>query len=162
MNRHVNYTLQEPWRWRGLFTAVQGRESWVSLFLAGKLHYQIPAGSWRPIFLKHFENQLQWILYMARSPLRHLRLMQDSYKSAPQCAWTYSWAECRGWSVSVWSPHWKTPMGYPTAVLSHSKRMTMGWLSKLLSSICLIWALCLHLSSAPGLKAAALPLFASL
>lgn len=50
----------------------------------------------------------------------------------------------------------------PAAVLSHSKRMTMGWLSKPLSSICLIWAFCLHLSSAPRLKAVALPLFASL
>lgn len=50
----------------------------------------------------------------------------------------------------------------PAAVLSHSKRMTTGWLSKLLSSICLIWAFCLHLFWAPRLKAAALPLFASL
>lgn len=50
----------------------------------------------------------------------------------------------------------------PAAVLSHSKRMTMGWLSKPLSSICLIWAFCLHLSWVPGLKAGALPLFASL
>lgn len=40
--------------------------------------------------------------------------------------------------------------------------MTMGWLSKPLSSICLIWAFCLHLSWVPGLKAGALPLFASL
>lgn len=40
--------------------------------------------------------------------------------------------------------------------------MTTGWLSKPLSGICLIWAFCLHLFSAPRLKAAALPLFASL
>lgn len=50
----------------------------------------------------------------------------------------------------------------PRAVLPHSKHMTMGWLSKPLSSICLIWAFCLHLSSAPRLKAVALLLFASL
>lgn len=50
----------------------------------------------------------------------------------------------------------------PAAVLSHSKHTTTGWLSKPLSGICLIWSFCLHLSSAPRLKAAALPLFASL
>lgn len=50
----------------------------------------------------------------------------------------------------------------PRAVFPHSKHMTMGWLSKPLSSICLIWAFCLHLSSAPRLKAVALLLFASL
>lgn len=50
----------------------------------------------------------------------------------------------------------------PAAVLSYSKHMTTGWLSKPLSSISLIWTFCLHLSSAPRLKGAALPLFASL
>lgn len=49
----------------------------------------------------------------------------------------------------------------PAAVLSHSKGMTMSWLSKPLSGICLIWAFCLHLFSA-RLKAAALSLSASL
>lgn len=50
----------------------------------------------------------------------------------------------------------------PAAVLSHSKHMVVGWLSKPLSSICIIWGFCLHLSSALRLKALALLLFASL
>lgn len=57
----------------------------------------------------------------------------------------------------------KDPDGdIPAAALPHSKRMTTGWLSKPLSGICLIWSFCLHLPSAPRLKATALPLFASL
>ena len=53
-------------------------------------------------------------------------------------------------------------MGYPSAVLSHSKHMAVGWLSMPLSSICIIWGFCLHLSSVLRLKALALLAFASL
>lgn len=85
-----------------------------------------------------------------------------AHELAPLCAWTSSRAEC--WDgvylcgLPVERPRWVIP----AAVLSHSNRMTTGWLSKPLSGICLIWALCFHLSSAPRLKAAALPPFASL
>jgi len=85
-----------------------------------------------------------------------------AHELAPQCAWAYSWAEC--WhgeylcGLYTERPRWDIP----AAVLSHSKRMTMGWLAKPLSGICFIWVFCLHLPLAPGLKAAALPLFASL
>lgn len=48
------------------------------------------------------------------------------------------------------------------AVLSHSKHMAVGWLSKPLSSICIIWVFCLHLSSVLWLKALILLPFASL
>lgn len=50
----------------------------------------------------------------------------------------------------------------PAAVLSHSMHMAVGWLSKPLSSICIIWGFCLHLPSVLGLKALALLPFASL
>lgn len=75
---------------------------------------------------------------------------------------THSWAECWHGECLCGLPTERPRWDIPAAVLSHSKRMTTGWLSKLLSGICLIWALCLHLPSAPLLKAAALPLFASL
>lgn len=84
-----------------------------------------------------------------------------THELAPQCARTHSWAECWHGECLCGLPTERPRWDIPAAVLSHSKRMT-GWLSKLLSGICLIWALCLHLPSAPLLKAAALPLFASL
>ncbi|KAM7389881.1 hypothetical protein PAMP_023827 [Pampus punctatissimus] len=64
-----------------------------------------------------------------------------------------------GWSVSVWSPLLKGPDGLSLQPFSLIQSV---WLSNALSSICLIWAFCFHLSSALRLKAAALPLFASL
>lgn len=115
----MTYTLQEPWTWRGLFTAVLGRESWVSLFVAGKLHKRIPAGGRGPIFLWKFEKQLQRIIYMATSPLRHPTLMQDSNKiGTPVCVDLYlNWmpgTEC----ICVVSPV-KDPDG-----LSHSRSLS--------------------------------------
>lgn len=50
----------------------------------------------------------------------------------------------------------------PAAVHFLSKPMTTGWHSKLLSTICLIWVFCFHLSLGLHLKAAALPPFALL
>ena len=109
--------------------------------------------------LKNNCNRLQ----MDTSTLRHPRRTQDMHMN-----WHPS---VRGPIVGLNAgmerdlcglPTERTRWVIPAAVLSHSKCMTTGWLSKPLSSICLIWAFCLHPSSAPRLKAAALPLFASL
>lgn len=35
------------------------------LFVAGKLYMRIPAGGWGPMFLRKFENKLQWIIHAA-------------------------------------------------------------------------------------------------
>lgn len=122
---------------------------------------QIPQWS-QGQFLWGYEKQLQQII---DGHIRTQTYQKDSgyaHELAPQCAWTYSWAECQDGVYLCGLPTERPRWVIPAAVLSHSKRMTTGWLTKPLSSICLIWAFCLHLSSAPRLKAAALPLFASL
>lgn len=85
-----------------------------------------------------------------------------AHELAPLRAWAYSRSECVDGVYLCGPPAERPTWVIPAAVLSHSKHMTTGWFSKPLSSICLIWAFCLHLFSAPRLKAAALPLFASL
>lgn len=88
--------------------------------------------------------------------------MRRAHELAPQCAWTYSWAAGWGWAYLCGLPTERHRWVIPAAIPSHSKRLTTGWPFKPLSGICLILAFCLHLSSAPRLKGAALPLFASL
>lgn len=52
-------------------------------------------------------------------------------------------------------PPLKDPDGLSlAAVLSHSKHMAVGSLSKPLSSICIIWGFCLHLFFSPLTKRA--------
>lgn len=92
--------------------------------------------------------------------------IQQTYKSdighahelAPQCAWTYSLAECPDEVYLCGLPSERPRWVNRAAALP----FIQSWLSKPLSSICLISAFCLRLSSVPRLKGAALPRFASL
>lgn len=114
--------------------------------------------AWVQFFHGGFKKWLQQIIECHIQAQPYQKCTGHAYEQAPQCAWTYSWAEYRDEVHLCGLPAERPRWVIPAAVLSHSKRMAMDWLSKPLSCICLIWAFCLHLSSAPRMKAVALPL----
>lgn len=93
-----------------------------------------------------------------------LKLQKDighAHQLAPQCLWTYSWAECCDGAHLCGLLTERRRWVIPAPVLSYSKCMTTGWLSKpLFQHLFNLSLLCPSLS-APRLKGAALPLFAS-
>lgn len=116
----------------------------------------------RPVFVQRaWKTLVKEIIGGCMHTQTYQRDTGHAHELAPQCAQTYSWAECWDGVYLCGLPTERPRWVIPAAVFSHSKHMTTGWLSKPLSGICLIWAFCLHLFSAPRLKAAALPLFAS-
>lgn len=106
-----------------------------------------------------FKKRLQQIIDGHIQAQTYQKYIGRAHELAPQCAWTCSWAEYWEGAYLCGLPTERPRWVIPAAVRSHSKHMTIDWLSKPLSSICLIWAFCHHLSSAPRMKAVALPLF---
>ncbi len=80
------------------------------LLFADKLHMETNSRvKSRPISVRRI-----WKKKIIDGPIHaqtHQKDIGHAHELAPQCAWTYSLAEC--WDGSVWSPHWKTQMGYP-------------------------------------------------